>query len=95
MPKSLTKSQLVTTLAEKTGSDKKTTAAHLDALTQLVVSTVKKGGELKLQDLGKFKLVQRKARMGRNPATGDPLKIPAKKLVKFYVAKSLRDVAKK
>ncbi len=95
MPKSLTKSQLVTTLAEKTGSDKKTTAAHLDALTQLVHATLKKGGELKLQDLGKFKLVARKARVGRNPATGEPLKIPAKKLVKFYVASTLKDIAKK
>jgi nucleoid DNA-binding protein len=91
----MTKSQLIDTLATKSGSDKKSAKAVLEGLTALVTDTLKKGGEVKLQDLGKFKVVNRKARVGRNPQTGEPIKIPAKKAVKFYLAKSLRDIAKK
>jgi DNA-binding protein HU-beta len=56
---------------------------------------VKKGGEVPLKGLGKFRVVKRKARMGRNPATGEPIKIAAKTVVKFTVAKSLKDLIKK
>lgn len=91
----MTKSQLIDTLATKSGVEKKTAKAVLEALTELVHATLKKGGEVKLQDLGKFKLVKRKARMGRNPQTGEPIKIAAKTAAKFYVARALRDIAKK
>ena len=93
--KPLTKSQLIETLAKKAGTEKKEAKAVLEALTEEIHKTVKKGGELKLADLGKFKMVHRKARMGRNPQTGEPIKIKAKKAVKCYVAKALKDVAGK
>ena len=56
---------------------------------------IKKGGEVPMKGLGKFKVVKRKARMGRNPATGEAIKIPAKTVVRFTVAKALKDLIKK
>ena len=63
----------------------------LEALTGVVEKQIKKGGEVPLKGLGKFKVVKRKARMGRNPATGEAIKIKAKKVVKFRVAKAAKD----
>ena len=91
----MTKSQLIEALAKQSGTEKKVAKTVLEGLTALIHGTVKKGGEIKLQELGKFKVVKRKARMGRNPATGEPIQIKAKTVVKFYVAKSLRDIVKK
>ena len=54
-------------------------------------ATVKKGESVKIPDLGTFKKVQSKARMGRNPQTGEPVKIPARKKVRFTVAKSFKE----
>ena len=91
----MTKTQLIEALAKQAGVEKKEAKQVLDGLTSLIHTTMKKGGEVKLQELGKFKVVKRKARMGRNPATGAPIKIAAKTVAKFYVAKSLRDIVKK
>jgi len=93
--KTLTKQQLIAKLADDAKLDKKAAAAFMDALTVHITCTMKKGGVVKLQDLGKFALVKRKARMGRNPQTGQAIKIPAKTVAKFYLAKGLRDIAKK
>jgi len=91
----MTKTELIQALADAAGSDRKSSRAFLEALTGLVEKQVKKGGDVPLKGLGKFKVVKRKARMGRNPATGEPIKIAAKTVVRFTVAKALKDLIKK
>jgi len=87
----MTKTQLVEALAKEAGLEKKQTKLFLEGLTNVVEKTLKKGGDIPLTGLGKFKVLNRKARMGRNPQTGEAIKIPAKKVVKFTVAKNLKD----
>ncbi len=87
----MTKSQLLTTLAEATGLSKKDVGALLDKLSELAYSEVKKDGEFVLPGFGKLVKAHRKARMGRNPATGAEIKIPAKTVVKFRLAKAAKD----
>jgi DNA-binding protein HU-beta len=87
----MTKAQLVEKLAEAAGVNKKEAAAMLEGLVTTVVKTVKKGDPVKIPDLGTFRKVQSKARMGRNPQTGEPVKIPARKKVRFTVAKSFKE----
>ena len=91
----MTKTELIQALSEAATLEKKQAKAFLESLTALVEKNVKKGGEVPLKGLGKFKVVKRKARMGRNPATGEPIKIAAKTVVKFTVAKALKDLIKK
>ncbi len=91
----MTKTELIQMLADATGSDRKSSKMFLEGLTGVVEKTIKKGGEVPLKGLGKFKVVKRKARMGRNPATGEAIKIPAKTVVRFTVAKALKDLVKK
>jgi DNA-binding protein HU-beta len=91
----MTKTELIQALADAAGSDRKSARTFLEALTGLVEKQVKKGGEVPLKGLGKFKVVKRKARMGRNPATGEAIKIAAKTVVRFTVAKALKDLIKK
>jgi len=88
----MTKTELVNTLATKTGFEKKQTKLFLESLTELVTKEIKKGGEVPLTGLGKFKVSKRKARWGHNPQTGEKIKIAAKKVVKFTVAKALKDL---
>ena len=88
----LTKTQLIDQLATDSGLQKKVAKAFLEALTAHVHKTMKKGGIVKLPDLGQFKVRASKARMGRNPQTGEAIKIKARKTVKFYVSKPLKDV---
>lgn len=87
----MTKTQLVRAMAEKTGITNKQSAAYLQTLADTAVSQTKKGGVFVLPGLGRLKKVQRKARMGRNPQTGEPIKIAAKTTAKFYLAKSVKD----
>ena len=91
----MTKTELITALAEETQGEKRHAKAFLEGLTMIVERTIKKGGEVPMSGLGKFRVAKRKARMGRNPATGEPIKIPAKTVVKFTVAKNLKDLVKK
>ncbi len=91
----MTKTELIQALAEAATLEKKQAKAFLEALTAVVEKNIKKGGEVPLKGLGKFRVVKRKARMGRNPATGEAIKIPAKTVVKFTVTKSLKDLIKK
>jgi len=85
----MTKSQVLAHLAESTEVSKKTAAQFLEALTDLAYREAKKG--FTIPGLGKIVLVNRKARIGRNPATGASIKIPAKKVVKFRIAKACKD----
>lgn len=87
----MTKSQIMTTLAESTGLAKKDVVSFMETLTELALTQVKSNGEFVLQGIGKLVRVDRKARMGRNPATGETIKIPAKTVVKFRVAKAAKD----
>jgi len=89
--KPMTKSQIVSHFAGKFELSKKTASAILDEVAALAVSETKKTGSFTLPGIGKLVLVKRKARMGRNPATGEPLKIPAKTVVKMRVAKAAKE----
>ena len=87
----MTKSQTLAALAEKTGLAKKDVVGLMDALVELAYSEVKKGGEFVLPGFGKLVKVNRKARQGRNPATGETIQIPAKTVVKFRLAKAAKE----
>ncbi|HTN71563.1 MAG TPA: HU family DNA-binding protein [Methylomirabilota bacterium] len=89
MAKPMTKSQLVAKVAEKASLTKKGAAEILDFIAQVAYKEAK--NSFTLPGLGKLVLVQRKARLGRNPATGETIKIKAKKVVKFRVAKAAKD----
>ncbi len=87
--KPLTKSQIIVKLAEQNDMTKKDVSAFLDSLAQLAYKEAKKG--FTIPGLGKLVLVKRKARMGRNPATGESISIPAKTVLKFRIAKAAKD----
>jgi len=87
----MTKTQLVRTLAEQVQVTNKTAAAFLENLAEVAVAQTKKNGVFVLPGLGRLKKVQRKARMGRNPQTGEAIKIRAKTTAKFYLAKAAKD----
>ena len=87
----MTQTALVRALAEKAEITTKQARAVLDNLSAVAVSEVKKNGVFVLPGIGRLVRVERKARMGRNPATGVAIKIPAKKVVKFRVAKAAKD----
>jgi DNA-binding protein HU-beta len=89
MAKALTKSQIIANIAEANDLPKKQAAAILDSIVQLAYKQAK--NTFTFPGLGKLVLVNRKARMGRNPATGEAVKIPAKRVVKFRVAKAAKD----
>jgi len=87
----LTKTQTLAAIADKTGMSKKDVGDFMDKLVELAYSQVKGSGEFTLPGLGKLVKVDRAARMGRNPATGEQISIPAKTVVKFRVAKATKD----
>lgn len=85
----MTKTETVTALAEKTGLSKSQVSGVLDELASLAYREAK--GGFVVPGIGKLVLVQRSARVGRNPATGATIQIPAKTVVKFRVAKVCKD----
>ena len=87
----MTKSELLSALAGSTGLSKKDVGNLLDELANLAYKEVKKGGEFVVPGFGKLVKANRKARMGRNPATGETIKIKAKTVVKFRLAKAAKD----
>jgi DNA-binding protein HU-beta len=89
MAKPLTKSQIIGAVAETAGLTKKQAAITIEALVNLAYKNAK--NSFTLPGLGKLVLVNRKARMGRNPATGATIKIAAKRVVKFRIAKAAKD----
>ena len=89
--KLMSKSQVVSHFAGKFEISKKDSAAILEEVAALAVSETKKAGSFTLPGIGKLILVKRKARMGRNPATGKAIKIPAKTVVKMRVAKAAKE----
>ena len=89
MAKALTKSQIVASVAETVGLTKKQAVQTLEALVALAYENAK--NSFTIPGLGKIVLVNRKARLGRNPATGETIQIKAKRVVKFRVAKAAKD----
>src|SRR5260370_23672207 len=87
----LTQSQAIKALPASSGLSNKDAKSVAAAYAALAISETKKNGVAILPGLGRLVRVDRKARMGRNPATGEAIKIPAKKVVKFRVAKAVRD----
>lgn len=87
----MSKSQVVAAMAEKCALSKKDAGMFLENLAKLAETEVKKAGEFVLPGFGKLVKMHRKERMGRNPATGQPVKIAAKTVVKFRLAKSMKD----
>jgi DNA-binding protein HU-beta len=87
----MTQTQIVQTLADKCEVTKKVGKSLLDALARTAVTEVKKTGMFVIPGIGRLVRVDRKARMGRNPATGETIKIAAKKVVKFRVAKAAKE----
>ncbi|MDP6106968.1 MAG: HU family DNA-binding protein [Candidatus Brocadiia bacterium] len=87
--KPMTKAQIIDRLAAETDRTKKETAQFLEELAALAYKEAKKG--FTLPGLGKIVVVKRKARIGRNPATGESIRIPAKRALKFRIAKAAKD----
>ena len=89
--KPMTKSQIVSHFAEKFEISKKMASAIIDEVAALAVSETKKTGSFTLPGIGKLVLVKRRARMGRNPGTGEVIKIAAKTVVKMRIAKAAKE----
>jgi DNA-binding protein HU-beta len=87
----MTQTEIVTTLADKSGLKKTEVKSLFDATAALATAEVKKNGEFTLPGFGKLVKATRKAREGRNPATGKPIQIPAKTTVKFRLGKAMKD----
>lgn len=89
MAKAMSKAKITEHLAAKTGVTKKTANQFLDELARLAYKEAK--NSFTLPGLGKLVLANRKARIGRNPQTGEAIKIPARRVVRFRVAKAAKD----
>ncbi len=87
----MTKTQLVKLMAGKIELTNKQASTFLETLADVAVAEAKKNGVFVVPGFGRLKKVQRKARMGRNPQTGAAIKIKAKTVAKFYVAKAVKD----
>lgn len=89
--KPLTKSQIVSHFAKKFDLSKKVASSVVDEMASLGVAETKRAGAFTFPGVGKLVLVKRKARVGRNPATGEAINIPAKTVVKMRIAKACKD----
>jgi DNA-binding protein HU-beta len=87
----MTQTAIVSSIADQTGLKKSEVKTVFDSLVELATTEVKKNGEFTIPGFGKLKKTNRKAREGRNPATGAIIKIPAKTTVKFSVGKAMKD----
>ncbi len=88
----MTKLELIARISERTGVKKKEVGRVIDSFIENVIEEVGKGGEVRIIPFGIFRVVERKERRGRNPKTGEEMKIPSKKVVKFIVGKRLKEV---
>jgi DNA-binding protein HU-beta len=91
----MTQAQFFQAISDGSGVSKTQVRAVFQAVTDLVTKRLKGEGKIPLGGLGAVKLVDRKARMGRNPATGEAIKIPARTAIKITPAKALKDVFNK
>jgi DNA-binding protein HU-beta len=88
----MNKAQFIAALAPHFNDSKREAAHAVDVVFDTIVRTMSKGEDVMINDFGKFKKVDRKARMGRNPFTGETIKIKASKKARFLPAKGLKDV---
>ena len=95
MATGLTKTALTRQMAEKLEITNKQSAAFLDLLAETAIKETKKNGVFVIPGIGRLVKAERKARMGRNPQTGEPIKIPAKTVLKFRIAKAMKELALK
>ena len=91
----MNKAELVKRMAEIAEVPKATAEKLLDAFMEAVQEAISKGDKVVLVGFGSFQVVERASREGRNPRTGEPIKIPAKKVVKFKAGKKLEEAAQK
>jgi len=89
--KKMTQTAIIKELAETTGISNKVAKHFLETYAQLAVRETKKNGVFVMPGVGRLVRAERKARVGRNPATGEAIKIPAKKVVKFRLSKAVKD----
>ena len=87
----MTKTQILKAMAEKLGTETKQVQSFFDALAEMATEQTREAGEFTVPGLGKLVKAERKERMGRNPSTGEQIKIAAKTTVKFRVAKAATD----
>jgi len=88
----MNKAELVEEVASQTGLTKKTSREAIDAMTSVITDVLARGEKVSLVGFGTFQVMQRKARRGRNPRTGQTIQIPAKRVPKFKAGKDLREV---
>ncbi len=91
----MNKSELVEALAQKTNQTKKSAEDALNALVEVITDELSKGEKIQLVGFGTFEVVKRAARKGKNPQTGEELKIPASIAPKFKAGKALKDIVNK
>jgi DNA-binding protein HU-beta len=89
--KGLTKAQVIGHFAEKLDVKRAVARSFFEELTTLAAKEVKKSGQFVIPGVGKLVLSKRKARLGRNPQTGEQIQIPAKTVLKFRIAKQMKD----
>ena len=89
--KRMTQTAIVKELAESTGINNRLAKQFMESLAELAVRETKKNGVFILPGIGRLVRAERKARIGRTPSTRESIKIPAKKVVKFRIAKSVKD----
>ncbi len=87
----MNKQDIIAKVAKDTGLKRASAAAVVDSIIDGITKSLKKGDHVSFVGFGTFKISNRKARIGRNPQTGEPIKIPAKRVVKFRLAKSIKD----
>lgn len=87
----MNKNELAAAVAEKTGMGKGEAASAVDAVFDTITGTLKSGGDIRILGFGNFSVSQRAATTGRNPLTGQPVDIPAKRVAKFSAGKGLKD----
>ena len=87
----MTQTQLIAKVAEGAEISKKHAKAAIESMVAAIIGETKKNGVAIVPGIGRLVRVERKARMGRNPSTGETIKIPAKKVVKFRIAKAVKD----
>jgi len=90
----MNKSEFVDRVAKAAGISKAAAEKAVDAGIEAITSTLKKGGKVTFVGFGTFSVAKRKARTGRNPATGQAMKIPATKVPKFTAGKALKSVVR-
>jgi len=91
----MNKSELVEAMANKMSTTKKQAEESLNAITEVITETLKNGDKVALVGFGSFEVVKRAARKGKNPQTGEEIKIPASKSPKFKAGKALKDIVNK